>query len=177
MLSRIAITILLVPHFAHGAIAQEANDFDYQGVFDKSNVLVLVETFSGFGGQRIIAGLACDGHLRIVGAYKDSTTIRANVSPDSSLSYINDLLAIDFFNQPEVFRAECGEAIPADDGKLSVLRKTSIDGGSTRITLRLGSWSHSVMLAFPAYGAPQALIDWERRFRELVNEHAGWELF
>ena len=63
MLNRIAITILLVSFFALGANAQEANEFDYQGVFDKSNVLVLVETFSGFGGQRIIAGLGCDGHL------------------------------------------------------------------------------------------------------------------
>ena len=112
MLNRIAITIFLVSFFALGTIAQEANEFDYQGVFDKSSVLVLVETFSGFGGQRIIAGLACDGHLRVVGAYKDTTTIRANVSPDTSLAYINDLLAMDFFNQPEVFRTECGEAVP-----------------------------------------------------------------
>ena len=140
-------------------------------------MFVLVETFSGFGLQRISAGLACDGHLRIAGAYKDTTTIRANVSPDTSLSYINDLLAIDFFKQPEIFRAECGVAVPADDGQISVLRKTSIDFGSTRITLNLGSWSHSVKLAFPAYGAPQALIDWERRFRALVNEHVGWEVF
>ena len=177
MLSRIAIIVFLVSIIALGAFAQETEEFDYQGVFDEANVFVIVETFSGIGWQRISAGLACDGHLRIAGAYKDTTTIRANVSPDTSLAYINDLLAIDFFKQPEVFRAECGEAVPTDDGQISLLHKTSIDGGSTRITLHFGSWSHSLILAFPAYGAPQALIDWERRFRALVNEHAGWEVF
>ena len=177
MLNRIALMVFLVSFIALGAIAQEAEEFDYQGVFDTANVFVLVETFGGLMGQRITAGLACDGHLRIAGAYKDTTTIRANVSPDTSLAFINDLLAIDFFKQPVVFRAECGEAVPTDDGRLSVLRKTLIDGASTRITLNFGSWSHSVKLVFPAYGAPQALIEWERRFRALVNEHAGWEVF
>jgi hypothetical protein len=177
MLNRIAIIVFLVSFVVLGANAQEAEEFDYQGAFDKANVFVLVETYSGFGWQRISAGLACDGHLRIAGAYKDTTTIRAYVSPDTSLAFINDLLAIDFFKQPEVFRAECGEAVPTDDGQISLMRKTSIDGDSTRITLRFGSWSHSVKLVFPAYGAPQALIEWERRFRALVNEHAGWEVF
>jgi hypothetical protein len=177
IMKRIAFSILLASQLALGARAQEADEFAYQGDFDQSNVFVLVETISGLMGQRITAGLAADGHLRIVGAYKDTTTVRANVFPDTALVYINDLLAMAFFGQPEFFRTECGEAVRGNNGRISLLRKTTSDAGSIRITLHIGSWSHSVLLALPAYGAPQALTNWVQRYRALVNEHADWKLF
>jgi hypothetical protein len=176
IMNRIAFTILLASQLTLGARAQEADEFSYQGDFDQSNVFVLVETISGLMGQRITAGLAADGHLRIVGAYKDTTTVRANVFPDTALVYINDLLAMAFLGQPEFFRAECSEAVMAKNGRISLLRTTSIDAGSIRITLHIGSLSHSVLLALPAYGAPQALTNWVQKYRALVNKHADWKL-
>ena len=84
-------------------------------------------------------------------------------------------LAIDFLGLPTEYRAECGTVRSTDDGRLSIGRKYALDAGGSKISLYLGSRVHSVMLRFPAYGAPEALIDWERRFRAFVEKQKGWE--
>ena len=143
----------------------------YRGVFDRSNVLVVVESENGWGLGHSVAGLGCDGRLKIVGVYSDTTAIRAVVSPDTALTIINELLAIDFLGQPAEYREVCGELKPTEDGRISVRQKKSFDAGSTKITLHLGSQVHSVTMRFPAYGAPEALVEWERSFRSLIKRH------
>ena len=159
------------------AAAQSLEEINYQGVHDRSKVYVVVESFSGWPPYGpIAAGLDCEGNLQIAGAYADTTTIRTSISPNSGLAYVDELLAMDFFGQPTEYLAQSGGIIPTKDGKLSLTQNTIYDAGSSRITLHLGPNAHTVSLHFPAPGAPEALKDWEQRFRTLINEQAGWKL-
>jgi len=72
------------------AVAQTLEGSDYQGVYDRSNIHVAVDSFSGWGA-----------HGPIVGAYADTTTIRTTLAPDSALEYVDELLAMDFFVNPQ----------------------------------------------------------------------------
>ena len=164
-----AILLLSLSFFGLSLGQQEE---EYQGKFDPSNVLVVVESYNGWGSG-LVAGLGCDGRLKIVGAYRDTTSIRSVIAPDSALAIINELLGIDFFGQPAEFRPICGTLRSTEDGKISVVKTHSIDAGASKITLHLGPKKHSVTLRLPAYGAPEALLEWERRFRSLVQGQVG----
>ena len=82
ILYRTALILILPLAFAGESLS--VPDMEYQGKFDSSNVLVVVEANNGWGNQ-LIAGLSCDGHLLIVGAYSDTTAIRATISPSLTL--------------------------------------------------------------------------------------------
>jgi uncharacterized glyoxalase superfamily protein PhnB len=171
------VTIFLVFPMVIPSVAQDRPESYYQGVHDRSNVHVVVEFFSHWAPQGpIAAGLDGAGNLRIGGAYADTTTIRTTVSADLALAFVDELLAMDFFGQPPEYRAQWGGIRTSEDGKLSLTSSEALDAGSSRITLNLGSDEHTVTLLFPAPGAPEALKDWERRFRTLINEQAGWKI-
>ena len=84
-------TILFVSQLVLTVEARSLEESDYQGIFDRSNVLVVVEFDSGWHIGNFVAGLGCDGRFKIVGAYSDTTAIRTTVSPDSALAFVNDL--------------------------------------------------------------------------------------
>ena len=153
------------------------DEWKYLGEYDENEVFVIVESGGGFGGQMRRAGLAGDGKFTLVGAYSDSTAVRSSIASDVALSFINDLLAIDFMGQPEVYRDVKGQIHRDADGRLVMIHTDTIDGGFFRITLHVGTKSHTVTLRWPAYGAPEALQDWMNRFRELVKEQANWVTF
>jgi hypothetical protein len=167
------VLLFLLPQPILAGQEADPEESEYQGRLDRSQVFVVVERHDGWGHVHR-AGLAGDGRFTLVGAYFDTTAIRCKISPDSALTFINDLLAIDFLGQPEVYRATRGEAVPTEDGRLSLVSTRAFDAGSSRITLHLGSRMHSVLLEWPAYGAPEALVDWERRFHALMKQHFDW---
>lgn len=142
----------------------------------RANVVVTVETYNPWV-QRKVAGLSCDGQLKIAGAYKDTTEIQVTVSPDTALAFVNELLELDFFGLPEEFRSQNNELRPAGKSDLSLRTTRTFDAGGSKITIHVGPQSHSVALEYPAYGAPKAITEWVIRFREFVNNQAGWEAF
>ena len=153
------------------------DSWKYVGDFGGAEVFVVVESGGGFGGQLHRAGLAGNGRFSLVGAYSDTTTVRKVVESNVALAFINDLLAIDFMGQPEVFRNVRGEASATANGQLVLRHTETVDSGIFRISLHVGTKAHTVTLQLPAYGAPEALLDWMNRFRELVREQASWVAF
>ena len=170
-------TIFLLLPLVISAYGKDLHGKEYIGVHDRSNILVTVDFFSGFGPHGpIAAGLDCEGNLQIAGAYADTTTIRITIAPDMALAYVDELLAMDFFGQPTEYRGRSGGTRPTEDGKLSLTEITTCDANTSRITLHLGPNEHGVTLRFPAPGAPEALKDWEQSFRTLINEQTGWKI-
>jgi hypothetical protein len=175
MAPRHACTIFISLIFCYVGNAFAFEDSIYRGVFEKANVFVVVELKDGWGLRNISVGMGCDGRLRISGAYSDTTVIRSSASPDSALALVNGLLAMDFFGQPKLFKAECGRAVLTEDGRIAIFPVTVMESaGSTQITLYVGLRKHTVQLRMPAYGAPEGLITWERKFRGFVGQYVEW---
>jgi pimeloyl-ACP methyl ester carboxylesterase len=143
------------------------------GQFDPENVLVTVESHNGWG-KSTVSGLSCDGRFSIVGAFSDTTTIRGTVDPDTALALVNELLALNFFEQPARFGPRRLQLAHQGAGRLAYLEEITVDAGSTEITLYVGGQSHGVVLASPAHGAPEALREWVRRFRRFMKQNQGW---
>jgi hypothetical protein len=169
----ICLAMLLAPQLLLAEASLDPRHSGYRGMWDRDKVFVIVESYDGWG-RSVRSGLASDGRLTLVGAYYDTTAVRRFVAPDSALAFINDLLAIDFLGQPDAYRPFRGYASPTDDGRIGITMSYTMDAGKTRISLHLGPESHSVTLYWPAYGAPEALLDWEGRFRELVQDRVAW---
>ena len=144
-----------------------------EGSFDPSQVFVVVESHNGWGKSRR-SYLSCDGRFRIIGAYSDTTTIRGTVPPDSALTLVNDLLALNFFELPDRFGAGRLQLARVDGDRLAYLSEMTMDAGSAKISLNVGPRSHAVMLAYPAHGAPAQLRDWLDTFNRYMKENQGW---
>ena len=99
----------------------------------------------------------------------DTTTATGRVAPDSALAIINDLLALNFFEQPARFGSEHRQlAFNGNDG-LGYLVTDFADTDHVRVELNIGSRKHEVVLVYPASGAPEALLGWVRRTRSLLD--------
>lgn len=159
------------------SVASVDDKWKYLGEYGEEEVFVIVESGGGFGGQLRRARLSGSGRFSLIGAYSDSTTVRSTIAADIALTFVDDLLAIDFMGLPEAFRNVRGQIHRNADGSLLMTHTEVVDGGFFRITLHVGSNSHTVTLKLPAYGAPDALRDWMNRFRGLVKEQAGWVAF
>lgn len=168
IVSQVAALFLLFGCCTGGAYGQSAEE-----LVERSNVFVLVSSNNGWG-KFMTAALSCDGHFRIVGAYSDTTAIRGSASPDSALSFINELLAMNFFEQPGEFKSSRTQLRSVGGGKLAELWENTMDAGSTRIELHVGERVHAVVLAYPAYGAPEQLRVWATRFGGYMKEVRGW---
>jgi hypothetical protein len=151
-----------------GAFGQGPED-----LVESQDVFVLVSTHNGWGKYTTTA-LSCDGRFRIVGAYGDTTTIRGVASLDTAVSFINDLLAINFFDQPKKFKSSRTQLVQVDRGIFAEQWQETMDAGSTKIELHVGKKVHAVVLVYPAYGAPEQLIDWINRFDLYMKELRGW---
>lgn len=156
-----------------GAATAAAGDPPAEGSFAPANVLVVVENHNGWG-KSTCSGLSCDGRFSILGAYSDTTTIRGTVAPDSALALVNELLALNFFELPDLFGAGRQQLAYLDDQHLAYLWEMTFDAGSSKIELHVGPENHTVVLAFPAHGAPAALRDWLKRFQRFMKENRGW---
>jgi len=137
------------------------------------DVFVSVRSHNGWG-KSSVSTLICDGRFRIVGAYSDTTTIRGIASPDSALSLVNELLAIQFFDQPSKFKSSRTQLMVVGGGKLAELWEKTMDAGASSIELHVGERVHTVVLAYPAYGAPEKLRAWVSRFLSYMKEVRGW---
>ncbi len=134
---------------------------------DRSNVWVTVESSGMTGGT--ITSLSCEGRfLRIRKAYQDSSTIDGQVDQDSSLALVNELLALDFFDQPARYPAQYSELERRGRNGLEWMVTIISDRGTVDITLRIGDRRHTVELDYPAFGAPPVLKAWVKRFQALV---------
>jgi hypothetical protein len=156
-----------------GCSAMAASGQTTEDQIEPRDVFVLVSTHDGWGKSTTTA-LSCDGRYRIVGAYSDTTIIRGLASADSALSFINDLLAMNFFEQREEFKSSRTQLMRTEEGKLAELGEETMDAGSTRIELHVGARTHTVIMAYPAHGAPAQLHQWTRRFRLFMNKLRGW---
>ena len=137
--------------------------------------MVTVKFFDGWT-RPVVGALDGRGDLKIVGAYSDTTSILASIDPDSAVAAVDRLLALDFFGQPEVFETGRFHVRTCGPDSVMVTQESTLDGGSATIELFLGPRRHRVELRYPAHGAPQALREWVRGFRELVKKHADWAL-
>lgn len=146
--------------------------FDFHKVASR-NVLVSLESNNGWGGVTH-SWLSCDGRFGILGAYDDTTTIRGTVPADSALAFVNELLAMNFFELSPEFGSRRVQLAPALGDSLWLRTEKWFDAGSERIELHVGPRSHAVELGYPAHGAPQALKDWVGRFKAFIQAHRGW---
>jgi hypothetical protein len=141
---------------------------EWNGLFDRENVMVLVRTYDGWGGDAT-TGLSCDGRIQIIGVYADTTRVRGVVSPDSALVVVNELMALNFFEQPEEFGATQYKLVTDSEGRLGYRWGRALDSGFAEITLRVGTMNHDVTLRYPAVGAPKGLHRWLQRFKEFIE--------
>lgn len=155
------------------ALVQAAPPPQAEETFDPRHVMVVVESNNGWGKVER-SGLSCDGRFSIVGAYSDTTAIRGAADPDSALALVNGLLALNFFELPDRFGSSRLQLADLGGGKLAYLQEMTMDAGSTRIELRVGTQVHAVMLAYPAYGAPAALRHWVKRYKAFMTARQGW---
>ena len=137
-------------------------------------VVVVVESFSAWRPNIEISALSCDGRFRIAGAYSDTTVIRGVVPPDSAIAIVNELLALNFFEQPSKFGKKRFWLKRRENGMLGLLHEDTWDAGMDTITLTIGTSMYEVSLAYPAHGAPEALHQWVRRFAAFMKECRGW---
>jgi len=140
----------------------------YQGVFDRSNILVKVEYFSHWH-RTTVAAMDCNGKIKVVGVFSDTTSVSVFVNPETAVSMIDGLLAIDFFGLQDTFRSIKGSLKPEGPGKVTVGATSVIDGGMTRVTVYIGRKSHTVSLQNTAFGAPPELNSFVLEFKALVR--------
>lgn len=152
-----------------GTVFAKSSIEPYQGSFSRSNIVVKVEYFSQW--QRpTVAAMDCTGRIKVVGVYRDTTSVSVFVKPETAVSLINGLLGIDFFGLKDTFRPTKGILESTDKNTVNLLAESTIDGGTTKITVYIGDKSHTVSLQHPAYGAPPELKSFDFRFKELVRE-------
>lgn len=115
-------TAFLAITLSISAVAKDKHGREYTGLYDESNVQVVVSFFGGMGQTGpISAGLDCAGNFQIDGAYADTTIIRSTISRELAVAFVDDLLAMDFFGQPAEYRARWGGIESTEDGKVSRL--------------------------------------------------------
>ena len=168
----LSVAVLLLPFSAVGANPFGAASAEQ---FTPESVLIIVSQCCELGQQQpLVNGLSCDGSFRISGAYSDSTTIRGVVSRQVALDFVNELLALNFFEQPQRFDSERVQLAETENGEFGLSHEMTIDGGVSTITLQVGQFRHSVELAYPAYGASSELLGWLERFSKFMEEKRGW---
>ena len=166
-MNKLALSVLAV--LVQGTIAFGQAEEPYRGIYDRNNVIVAVE-YTGQWNRPKVAAMDCAGRIKVVGAYRDTTSVSAQIDPDTAIELISSLLEIDFFGLPDTYRQICGLLRPAGEDSVGVAMRDTIDHSVTRVTLHLGPKSHTVTMRYPAYGTPEELNEFIERFNKLLDE-------
>jgi len=145
----------------------------YKGTYSRSNILVKVDYRAGWGLNSRTVALDCTGTIKVVGVYNDGSPVVIHVPSETAVDLIDRLLGLDFFGLQENYRSLSGGVRSKDSETVDIVARESIDGGLTKVTVYIGSSSHTVSLHNPAYGAPPELPAIVLELKELVSEALG----
>ena len=142
------------------------------GEYKSQDVFFQVSFSAGLEPTSVLR-MSCDGRYSVTREEETGSSVQGYTDPESVLVLVNRLLAINFFDFPEKYRAGFKQLVFIGGSKLAYNSSYLWDSGKVRVHLQVGPRSHSVVLKHPAHGAPEKLLEWIEEARKLKDKFEG----